>query len=557
MFSKRCLGLAALVMLQVPGLGLAQTTDVAATNAATPQPVNKVDKPAEKRFPILEYQVEGNTLLPVIEIEDAVTPFLGPDRGIKDVEAARRELEKHYHDRGYQTVLVNIPPQQVSDGVVRLAVVEASVDRFEIKGSHYHSLDAIRETVPDLQPGVTPDFKQVQKELAAVNHSEDMRVTPVLRASTTPGHVDVDLNVQDSLPLHATVELNNRYSANTSHLRAAAELSYDNLFQRGQSASLQYQTAPQHPEDAKIWSLSYVIPVGNGPVLAMYAVRSDSNIAAVGALSVVGKGDIYGLRLIEPLRSSRPQFFHSFTFGADYKDFKQNVLLQGADAVATPVRYLPLSTAYSASWYAPARTDTQHRAAAIAGGRSSTTLDLGATFMIRALGGVDARQFAVKRAGADPSFIVLHTGLRRQQQLRGNWSLVGRFDGQLASGPLISSEEYGAGGEDSVRGYVESERLGDDGVRGSFELRTPDLFGNGKSPTDQSYFYLFADASRLRVVEPLPGQQALFHLESIGFGAHFKRGGLLADVGGARALSDGFVTKSGDESVQFTTRYAW
>jgi hemolysin activation/secretion protein len=556
MVLKRCLSLIALSMLQVSGVVMAQTTEATAPAADSPQPVRKVDKPAERKFPILEYQVEGNTLLPATDIETAVTPFLGPGRTIKDVEVARRELERRYHDRGYQTVLVNIPPQEIAAGVVRLAVVEGSVARFEIKGSRYHSLDAIREAVPDLLPGATPDFKQVQKELATVNHGADLRVTPVLRASTTPGHVDVDLNVQDSLPLHATLELNNRYSAKTAHLRLAGEISYDNLFQSGHSASVQYQTAPQHTEDAKIWSVSYVIPFDDGPVMALYAVRSDSNVAAVGSLGVVGKGSIYGLRLINPLRSQRPDFYHSFTLGADYKDFKQDVLLQGADAVSSPVQYPALTVAYSASWYAPAG-NMQRASAAVAGGRSSTTLDLGVTFTARGLGGIDANEFAAKRAGADSSFFVLHSGLQRQQLLRRNWSLIGKLDSQLASGPLISNEEYSAGGSESVRGYVEAERLGDYGVRGSVELRTPQLFGSQQSRSDQSYLFLFADAARLRILEPLPGQQAAFHLESIGLGAHFKRGGLFADVSGARALSDGYVTKSGDQSVQFTTRYAW
>ena len=545
----------ALSMLQAPGVLMAQSADQPpAENQVSPP--RRPEKTAEKKFPILEYQVEGNTLLPVVEVERAVSSFMGPARTIKDVEAARRELEKHYHDRGYQTVLVNIPQQEVNAGVVRLAVVEAAVARFEIKGSQYHSLEAIRETVPDLLPGSKPDFKQVQKELAEVNHSPDLRVTPVLRASTTPGHVDVDLNVQDRLPLHATVELNNRYSANTTHLRLTGEVSYDNLFQSGQSASIQYQTAPQHSDDARIWSLSYVVPMRGGPVLALYAVRSDSNIAAVGSLSVVGKGNIYGLRYITPLAASRGNFYHSFTAGIDYKDFKQDVLLQGADAVASPARYSPLSLAYSATWYGNINRG-DNAGAAITGMRNSTTLDLGVSFLMRALGGVDASQFAAKRAGADPSFFILRGGLQRQQLLGGNWSLVGKLDGQLANGPLISNEEYGAGGADSVRGYVESERLGDDGVRGSMELRTPQLLGSHLTSVEQSYLYLFADAARLKVVDPLRGQQSAFHLESIGLGAHFKRGGLLADVNAARALTDGFVTKSGDNNIQFTTRYVW
>ena len=144
----------------------------------------------------------------------------------------------------------------------------------------------------------------------------------MLRASATPGQVDVDLNVQDSLPLHATLEVNNRYSANTAELRLIGEVSYDNLIQSNQSLSIQYQTAPQDSAEAKIWSVSYVIPTQSGLVWALYAVRSDSNIAAVGDLDVIGDGSIYGLRLIDPLPSSNPSFYHNFTAGIDYKDFK-------------------------------------------------------------------------------------------------------------------------------------------------------------------------------------------------------------------------------------------
>jgi hemolysin activation/secretion protein len=201
MVLKKYWGIMALSALQYsdPLSALAADSPPNATPSGQPPPSAR---PAERKFPILEYRIEGNTLLPRIDIERAVMPYLGVGKSIKDVEAARQNLEKTYHTRGYQTVLVNIPQQEVSSGIVRLSIVEATVGRFEIKGSRYHSLEVIRATVQELQPGTTPDFNEVQKELAAVNHSEDLHVTPVLRASTTPGQVDVDLDVQDALPLH-------------------------------------------------------------------------------------------------------------------------------------------------------------------------------------------------------------------------------------------------------------------------------------------------------------------------------------------------------------------
>jgi hemolysin activation/secretion protein len=561
--SKNRWGLMALTLLQAPLAASPQEpTAVRAAEppaAAQPTPAAAAtpDKqaPRERLFPILEYQVDGSSLLPAIEVERAVTPFLGVGKSIKDVEAARKALEDAYHTRGYQTVLVNIPPQDVGNGIVRLAVVEAPVGQLAIKGSRYHSLDVIRAKVPDLLPGSTPDFKEVQKELADLNHTQDLHVTPVLRASTTPGEVDVDLDVQDSLPLHAMLEVNNRYSPNTAHIRTTGEVSYDNLFQSNQSVSIQYQTAPEHPENAKIWSISYVIPTEMGPIFALYAVSSDSNIAAVGSLNIIGNGNIYGLRVIEPLFSPSASFYHSFTGGFDFKDFKQDVRLQGSDDLASPARYAPFSLDYSATWLGTA--DPKHANTAISGGRSSTNFELGASFLIRFIGGTDATQFAIKRSGADPSYIILHPSLSRQQWLPGNWSLYGKVAAQIASGPLISNEQFGVGGADSVRGYAESERLGDNGLQGAVELRTPQLLRGLSSRITESYIYLFGDAAHVRILEPLPAQVSGYHLGSEGIGTRFKDGNLTIDLDGARADTVGYVTRKGDLSVQFRANYAW
>jgi hemolysin activation/secretion protein len=542
MVSKRFLGIMAMSLLQ---------SVIAARSAETPAAA--LASAPEKTFPVLEYRVEGNTLMRQIDIERAVMPYLGEGKTIKDVEAARQGLEKIYHDHGYQTVLVNIPQQEVSSGVVRLAVLEAPVGQVQIKGSRYHSLEVINATVPQLQGGVVPNFNEVQKELAQVNHTEDLHVTPVLRASTTPGQVDVDLNVQDELPLHASLEANNRYSANTAQLRLIGEVSYDNLFQRNQSMSLQYQTAPEHPDEAKIWSLSYVIPTQSGLVWALYAVRSDSNIAAVGNLDVIGNGSIYGVRLIEPLPSSSGNFYHNFTAGLDYKDFKQDVVLEGADDLPSPARYSPFTLQYTATWLGP--VDAAYHDAATTAMRSNTTLDLGLNFLIRDLG-TDAEQFSAKRYGASPSYLIFHPSLQRQQILPGSWSLVAKIDGQLASGPLISNEQYGAGGVDSVRGYTESERLGDNGIRGSVELRTPQLL-SGHTRITQSYWYVFADGARVRILDPLPAQRTGYDLGSEGLGFRFKVGGLSTDLDGARASTVGYVTRAGSYSAQFRVNYAW
>lgn len=504
----------------------------------------------------MEYDVEGNTLLKPIDIERAVTPFLGEKRTIKDIDGARGALEKIYHDRGYKTVLVNIPEQQISSGLVRLRVLEAPVGKLRVSGSRFHSLSLIREKLAELNQGNVPNFTEVQKELGDVNRSQDLRVAPVLKASETPGKVDVDLRVTDELPLHAIIEADNRYSPNTSHTRVSGELRYDNLFQRNQSISLQYQIAPTQTSDAKVASLSYVIPTSSGPVWALYAVHSDSNIAAVGDLSVIGKGDIFGARFITPLPADSRDYYHNFTAGIDYKDFKQTVVLQGAtDKVDTPVKYPVFSLDYSGTWFG-AMPPENRRAAATLGGRSNTSLDMTFNFVIRGLG-TNREQFAAKRANASTSFIVLRPSITREQVLFADWSVALKLDGQLASGPLINNEEYSGGGADSVRGYTEAERLGDDGARLSLELRSPHLLAHRFSSVEQSYIYLFGDGAKVVTLSPLPGQESTFTLATAGVGLRFKAHGLSLSLDGAHIFKSGYVTPAGRLRGLFKISYAY
>ncbi len=467
-------------------------------------------------------------------------PYLGETRTIKDIEAARAQLEQVYHDKGYKTVLVNIPQQKIADGVVHLHVTEAPVGNLHITGSRYHSLDVIRGKLTDLDEGSVPDFNAVQKELGTVNRSPDLRVTPVLKASTEPGKVDVDLQVSDKLPVHATLEVDNRYAANTTKLRATGEVRYDNLFQSNQSIDIQFQAAPERLSDAKVWSLSYVIPTDHNVVGAFYAIHNDSNIAAVGDVNVIGRGNIFGARLIASLPTPERSFYHSFTAGIDYKDLQQNILLNASsNTIASPAKYPAFTAQYSATWLGLLAANGLP--AATTGSVSNTVLDAGISFVIRGLG-TDREQFADRRAGAGPSYFIFRPGLERQQLLPWHWSLVARVEGQLASGPLLNSEEFSAGGADSVRGYVESERLADEGVRGSVELRTPQLLAHAFPKVERSYLFLFADGAHLRVLEPLPEQEYKYTLASFGVGLRFRWDGFSVSLDGARTLKDGYVT---------------
>ncbi len=478
-------------------------------NFAVSAEAEKAAEQTEAKFDLLELRVKGNTLLGRKELERTVYPFLGLKKSIDTVENARNALEDVYRKKGYQTVAVDIPEQNVQNGVVYLQVVEGKVSRLRVKDSRYFSLGSIKAGVPELAEGNVPNLPVMQKQLAALsNKSPDRKITPILRAGDTPGTLEVDLKVKDELPLHGRIELNGRNTSSTSRTRLVSTLHYDNLWQKLHSASIMYQVAPENNEEVDVWAGTYALPLPNTDAkMAFYAVSSSSNaqVASVGALSVVGIGEIYGARLIKPM-PGLDNYNHSFTVGVDYKDFKENLNLIGADTIKTPISYLPFMMQYGAS---------------LSGKESFTTFNLGLNFSVRGLGN-DQQEFENKRFNARSDYMFLTSGISFDYNLPWEMELASRVSGQVSSSPLISNEQFSLGGAQSIRGYFETQALADDGLVGSLELRSPRLAPVSLSYINKLQAIVFVDGGKGWVQDALAGTPSSFGLASTGFGMRFQ-----------------------------------
>ena len=472
---------------------------------------NAAPAPAKKTgFNVMEYRIEGNKVLSTNRIEEVVYRYLGEDKTIADVEAARSALEMAYREAGYLTVLVDIPEQTVSSGIVRLKVAEGSVEKVRVVGSHYYDLGRILSKVSELGQDSVPYFPGVQKQMADANRAADLRVTPVLRPSMVPGKVDVDLKVEDKLPLHGSIDLNNYAGPNTDPLRLTGMLRYDNLWQKEHSLSFQYQMSPQNKSQVKVLSSTYLAPLQDGDQLAVYAVTSHSNVAAVGDVTMLGQGNIVGARWVMPLRTA-PGLFHSFTLGIDYKNFADDTLLAGSNTGHTPITYVPFSAGYNLS---------------LPEQQGMTTVNATINFKLRGVAdkstncnGQMTSQFECKRYGATPDYFYLRGGIDHTGPLFWGTSLFVKLDGQMTGGPLISNEQLVAGGADSVRGYLDAEQAGDDGAHGTLELRGPQW---GRDKVNDLRVLAFYDAAHLRVLDPLPSQAVYADLSSVGVGLRFQ-----------------------------------
>jgi len=456
---------------------------------------------------IKEFRVRGVHHLPRGVVEATVYPFLGPGRTMNDVEQARLALEKAYQDNGYQTVSVQVPAQAGTRGIMVLQVTEQTVGRLRVRGSRYFSLSKIKEGAPSLAEGGVPKFSDVTRDIIALNQLPDRRITPGLRAGLEPGTVDVDLTVKDTLPLHGSLELNNRYSANTKALRLNGTASYNNLWQLGHSIGASFQISPENINQVKVFSGYYVARIPGVPwfSFSLVGVKQDSNVSTLGGIAAAGRGELLSARAIFALPAGT-DFYHSFTLGFDAKHFDQAVNVATGQLSDTPITYYPLSADYSATW---------------SNKGAITDFDASITANLRGLGS-DEEEFDLNRFRARGSFFYLRGSVAHTHDLPGGLQVFGKMQGQVSDQPLVSSEELAGGGLATVRGYLEAEAVGDDGIFGSLELRTPQLATWTKSEGNDWRAYLFADGGVLTIHNALPGQASSFTLASVGLGTRFR-----------------------------------
>jgi len=508
--------------------------------------------PEQKTRPkltIYEYQITGNTLLDPRDIERALEPFLGPNQEVSAVEKAAKKIERLYKDKGFPTVYVNIPEQDIRPGIIKMGIVEGKVQRLRITGANYYTLSGIRNELPAIKEGQTPYFPAVQQQLSKINaRSQHLKVTPVLKPGKFPGSVDIELKVKDELPWVNQLALSNYNSANTTRPRLEFNTAYNNLWQKDHGLSLQYQTSPEKTAEVSIWGFTYLMPVLKEHRAAVYMVKSDSQVASLGgqtAFTALGKGDIYGLRYIIPLQS-HSDFLHSLTLNFDYKDFADTLEIAGNKAKGqadlrqdlAPIAYGLFGFDYDMTFMRD---------------KGSDRFSLGGRWGMRGLN--DDQEFDAKRRQAEPNFSYATMGARITRDLFKSWQLRLNTKTQLTDSLLIGNEQFSIGGNETVRGYFQSETLGDTGIYGQLELRTPVLV-KSVSWLKEWRLLAFVDAGEVKVKSPLPGQIARNTLASAGVGTRLKiTSDLSFSVDAANTLNEG--AKTAQDTWRIDAQVRW
>lgn len=205
----------------------------------------QTNAPASPVFEVKAYSLEGNTIMPGDFAAKVTAPHTGKAIGIDTIQKAMAALQTAYRERGFVTVGLSLPQQQLTNGVVRVSVTEGRLAEIAITGNKHFSEENIRRALPSLQTNTLLNSLVFQQDLDRANASRDRQIYPEVAPGPEPGTTTLRLKVKDRLPLHGRLEWSNASPPGTPDFRLNSNLQYNNLWQREHQLGLSYSFTPE------------------------------------------------------------------------------------------------------------------------------------------------------------------------------------------------------------------------------------------------------------------------------------------------------------------------
>jgi len=480
------------------------------------------------RFEIRRFVFEGASLVSAADLDAATRAFSGRERSFADVQRALEAVEKLYSARGYSAVQVVLPEQELEKGEVRFTLIEAKLGRLLVEGNKFYSEANVRASLPSLTPGKAPNINDVARNLRIANENPAKQTTVLLRSGQEEATVDAVARVVDESPARASVTVDTTGNVQTGRLRVGLGFQHGNMFDRDHVLTLQYVGAPYEQVDSSRWSIvpspkvfvagaGYRIPLyESGDAIDITAGYSTVNSGTVANLfSISGAGGIFGARYTKNLEKIG-DFEHRVVFSWDFRGYQN----KGVRAVGGTVQLVPDVTVHPIGLT---------YAGIMRGQDNETSFNLSVSQNLP--GGNDARweNLCASRANglgecARGMYQLWTWSFSHTRAFSNDFQMRFAMNGQQTRDMLISGEQFGAGGADSVRGFFSREVSNDTGYRGTFELYSPDWGGKTGFSGLRARGLFFVDWAGLRRNRPGPAEAHSQHISSVGFGLRLSQG---------------------------------
>ncbi len=415
------------------------------------QAVGKATNP----FVLKGIRFKGNTRLTSEILEASIKPWIGREVDFASLQNAAALIVSLYQEDGV-LAKVEIPQQEVKNGIVMISVAEATLASVALRNQllansvSQHAQKVVEATNP---VGDFVDLKKLDKAALLLNEIPGIHADLTLKPGRDPKETDVIIDVEEGKALDGSISVDNNGARSTGRARTVASMNMNGLAQRGDQVNLQ----AMHSQGSDYIRMAYSEPLGpygwrlGASVSDMkYQVISADSLA----LNAHGPASVRGLDLVGPLLKNREgslslqltaddKRFHNETFAGVHSKYSAKVY--GANLFGNRWDEIGRGglTTYSLGW-------------------TTGNIDLsGSPNQADDLAGVNT-------AGVFNKYKLV---LKREQQLGKSLTLSAAYQSQWADKNLDSSEKIFLGGPQGVRAYGTNEAGGSIGKVVNLELQ--------------------------------------------------------------------------------------
>lgn len=459
------------------------------------------------------------------EVGLAIQSYMGKPVSLASLDQMVKDVIVAYREGDRPVVDVLLPEQDITSGVVQLVVIESKLARVRVEGVDVDTEEYIRSQMR-VKKGEVIRASDVLRDLSWVNRSPYRKVDMVYAPGYEFGTSDIILKSYSQKANWFYVGYEDSGTDFLGEDRIITGFNFGDVL--GMDKSLSYQfTADLDFEHVRGHSLVYTqsLPWRHFvTVLASY-VNIDSDAIPVGfdpdgnpnVLDSEGDNIQLSGRYGIPLdgKNNRQR---EMDFGFDWKSIANNLeFIGGQEGINqfqlfdTRLEIFQFSLGY--------RETIQHQ-------RAVSQFDLRGFWSPGDFNEHNSDlNFERARAFASSDYFYGTIGFEHQRQLRNDWSARFKIVGQKSSGNLQASEQLGAGGYDTVRGFDQRIVRGDEGFWTTVELYTPEAslarIFDWENETDSLRFLGFFDAASLGNRDLLPGEPSSMQVGSVGMGMRY------------------------------------
>jgi hemolysin activation/secretion protein len=433
--------------------------------------------PADQaRFPVQSIRIEGASLFPDEALVAATGFEPGAGQSLATLQDMAARIAEYYRDHGYALVDAYLPPQEIRDGVVTIAVTEARYGRIDVRNGSKLSGKLVGAQIDGLASGDPVALGPLESRLLALSDLPGIRVSSTLSPGAAAGASDLLIDISPGPAVNASIDADNAGNRYSGAYRAGASLQINNPLGIGDIVSLRMLTSGSgliYGRAAYEWQAGRA-RLGAG--YSQLAYRLGREFASLDANGRAGVASLYGSYPLVRSRQARLQA----QLALEYKTYRDR-----ADAI-------------------PAASDrnTWSLAAGLAGERSDRFAGGGVSsgaFSV-ATGAVDirtpeARLTDARTAGSNGGYRKFNLQAARLQNATRDLSFYAALALQAASKNLSIGEKMALGGVNAVRAYPDGEAYADQGMLLTLEARYRLKSGWGYLP-GQVQLIAFVDSGR-------------------------------------------------------------